>query len=172
MLQNIPRNWIKKTCGKCNKVKDESQFYANGPDRLSFECKDCSRARAKKTVAKQTPEQKAHARKLATERQRRYYEKDRERFNAIGAAWRSRNPEKVKGYSTKRRGGLKTRTPAWADLEAIKFFYECKPAGCHVDHIIPLNGKLVSGLHVVENLQWMPARANIQKGNNYTPLGG
>lgn len=35
----------------------------------------------------------------------------------------------------------------------------------HVDHIIPLNGKLVSGLHVWNNLRVIPARLNMEKGN-------
>ena len=41
----------------------------------------------------------------------------------------------------------------------------------HVDHIIPLNGKLVSGLHVWNNLQVIPATENYAKKNNYV-VGG
>ena len=67
----------------------------------------------------------------------------------------------------KRENHIKIRTPIWANKDAIKFFYECRPEGCHVDHIIPLRGKLINGLHIETNLQWMPATKNLSKGNKY-----
>jgi len=56
--------------------------------------------------------------------------------------------------------------PLWADLAKIKKFYDNCPIGYHVDHIYPLAGKTVCGLHTLENLQYLPAQENLQKGNS------
>ena len=57
--------------------------------------------------------------------------------------------------------------PKWADLKKIMEIYVNRPEGYHVDHIIPLRGKLVSGLHVESNLQYLPALENMKKHNKF-----
>jgi 5-methylcytosine-specific restriction endonuclease McrA len=63
---------------------------------------------------------------------------------------------------------IKERTPIWADLDKIYEFYFNCPIGYQVDHIIPLKGKLVSGLHVLNNLQYLTIEENLKKNNSYT----
>ena len=69
---------------------------------------------------------------------------------------------------------LARQTPSWADTEAIETIYRqaqrmTKETGVphDVDHVIPLQGKLVSGLHVVENLAVIPRFANRSKSNKF-----
>lgn len=70
-------------------------------------------------------------------------------------------------YSKKYKAQKLNRTPAWSDLTAIKKFYlEC-PDGYEVDHIIPLMGKNVCGLHVLDNLQYLKADLNRRKSNKF-----
>ena len=66
-----------------------------------------------------------------------------------------------------RRSAKLKRTPKWANLEDIKSFYKSCPKGYQVDHIIPLLGKNVSGLHVLNNLQYLTPEENLSKGNRY-----
>lgn len=75
------------------------------------------------------------------------------------------NLAKIRAYKAARSN----RLPAWADLSAIKAFYDNCPPGHVVDHIIPLRGKLVSGLHVHNNLQYLPIADNARKSNKFDP---
>lgn len=67
------------------------------------------------------------------------------------------------------RADLVQRVPKWANIASIVEIYNNCPKGYHVDHIIPLRGKLVSGLHVENNLQYLLAVDNIAKNNKFVP---
>ena len=108
----------------------------------------------------------------------RVLEADRARYNATKEGKRDRMREQYKKTYQRhkssfitavriRRGHMVHRTPAWSQKEAIRLFYNNCPQGYEVDHIIPLQGKLVSGLHVLENLQYLPMAENRSKGNHY-----
>lgn len=71
-------------------------------------------------------------------------------------------------YKTAIRRARKIRaTPSWSNLSDIREIYRLCPEGYHVDHIIPLKGYLVSGLHVPSNLQYLTVEENLNKGNKF-----
>lgn len=100
-----------------------------------------------------------------------------EKVRADLKAWKAANVEHVrtKGllYRNARRTALLHRTPAWADLAAIEEVYrdaaEFRAAGLvvDVDHIIPLQGDVVSGLHVPNNLRVCLSSVNRSKSNSF-----
>jgi len=96
-----------------------------------------------------------------------YRKKNRQKRREVSKKWRDRHPAEKLADTIKRRLYLSHRIPLWADLNAIRDFYKNCPAGYHVDHIIPLHGKKVSGLHVLNNLQYLPATENLQKSNSW-----
>jgi len=88
-------------------------------------------------------------------------------MKAYGPKWKKANKGLVNYHTNARRLRTKNQTPKWADQEAIKAFYEACPEGHHVDHVIPLKGKNVCGLHTVQNFQYLTAKANVEKGNSF-----
>lgn len=81
------------------------------------------------------------------------------------------NQAKRTAIQNKRRAALLKATPTWlskAHLSQIEKIYEESSLSAeptHVDHIIPLQGKNVCGLHVPWNLQILPATENLKKHN-------
>ena len=66
-----------------------------------------------------------------------------------------------------RRARQKNAAPTWTSMGHIKKIYKECPTGKQVDHIVPLTGKKVSGLHVPENLQYLTPKQNQKKGNKF-----
>jgi 5-methylcytosine-specific restriction endonuclease McrA len=85
------------------------------------------------------------------------------------------NPEQYAAKTAKRRASKLQRTPAWLTAEdhiLVADYYQMAkelelifPWKQHVDHILPLQGKLVSGLHTPLNLQILSEASNLQKSN-------
>lgn len=106
----------------------------------------------------------------------------RERKNAYGKKWRTENPHKNISKAEQYRAAQLMRVPSWSTEEDQWVFEEAallaklreKMLGgkWHVDHLYPLQGKLVSGLHVMDNLQVVPASFNLRKLNRYNPTVG
>lgn len=94
--------------------------------------------------------------------------RNREKHNSYNRLWSKRNKGKVTAYARAYQLLKLHRIPKWLsdkDRQLIMDFYENRPIGQHVDHIVPLKGKTVSGLHVPWNLQYLSAEENIKKSN-------
>lgn len=122
---------------------------------------------------------------------KKWNEANKDKRRQIEKDWRERNPDKVKEYNKKagkkwatnnkgkrlssvraRQLAKKHRTPPWVDNSELEKFYTesaklTKETGIkhEVDHIIPLQGEAVSGLHVPWNLQILTQFENRSKGN-------
>lgn len=112
--------------------------------------------------------------KTIATRRRAYKERNREIIKAKNAIYAKNNRPSLSASSAKRRAKKINATPPWADFNKIKdIYYECshisKKTGIlhHVDHVVPLNGKNVCGLHVQTNLQIIEGGKNKKKSNKY-----
>jgi hypothetical protein len=114
---------------------------------------DVIAARARSVRTTESPEKRAI--RLATAKQ-----------NA--RQWRAANPRHHLALTNAHKKAIKLRTPPWANMSAIVEVYKKCPAGCQVDHVIPLRGDTVSGLHVAGNLQYLLAAENRAKSNKFT----
>ena len=102
-----------------------------------------------------------------------------ENTKLVKRAYKRNNPSKNLAYLAKRRCAQLKRTPAWlteTDQWMIEQAYELSALrtklfgfAWHVDHVIPLQGKYVSGLHIPSNLQVIPATENLRKANKHLP---
>lgn len=98
-------------------------------------------------------------------RKKKYAEDNRDTVLKRSSDWGRNNRGRATAKGAKYRATKLKATPSWSESELIRRFYEDCPEGHHVDHIIPLQGKEVCGLHVLTNLQYLLARENISKGN-------
>lgn len=103
-------------------------------------------------------------------------EKSREFARKSADKQRLLYPEKTNAHARKAQTARMKRYPAWADDEKIQAVYAAAKVMTkmmdepfHVDHVLPLQGKKVSGLHVHQNLQILPARENHQKHAKFEP---
>lgn len=100
---------------------------------------------------------------------RHSYQRNKEACDERMKLWRQKNPRRNTAYARAYNLRKQQRTPAWSERRAILDFYFLCPPDHEVDHIIPLKGRLVSGLHVLANLQYLTTSENCAKSNYFDP---
>lgn len=142
--------------------------------------RDEMRAQAKKRYAKKPEVMRA--------RRRAYYAANRDACVAVVrkwreenqaswyAAWSSKNRAYLREKANRRRAAELQAVPSWVDANLVDEFYITADAlnmwtgeWHHVDHIVPLQGKTVCGLHSQHNLQILPAEENLRKRHLHWP---
>ena len=100
---------------------------------------------------------------------RKWSRENRDKANASQARYRKNNPHKINARAAERRRrhqmfGKIFKQEIYVVYEKAREISKCTGVPHHVDHIVPLNGQTVSGLHVPWNLQIIPAKVNQSKG--------
>ena len=141
----------------CRNGHIEPRFTGSGV------CMACARKKSKEWVAlnyEKYIERKTIANAKRADKNRHY-----------SSEWRKNNQSRKNATQAARMAMCKKQTPQWADKEQIAMWYEvAKVLGrggvkFHVDHVTPLRGKNVCGLHTHDNLQILPWYMNLKKSN-------
>ena len=160
-----------KKCACCNNILsidkfgfDKQRYSKNNPY-----CINC-------TISKSTKWNKNNKDKRAKILSK-YAQNNRHITRAAGKKWRKNNLDIDAAKTARRRAGKLQATPNWLTknhLIEIADMYWCAKESerilgykHHVDHIVPLQGENVCGLHVPWNLQVLTAEENIRKSNTF-----
>ena len=164
--------------------------YGHGNLRRTTDrhCVECQRNHSKSEKAKMVTSMwreanrerarehsKNHDRKRAKskavyDRERR--DADPDYFRQKAKEWAENNSAAVRERNARRRAKQRLACPVWLTPDhhfEINNVYSKCPTGYEVDHIVPLNGKSVCGLHVPWNLQYLTEKENAIKGNHWWP---
>ena len=157
-----------KTCTKCQTTKPFDGFYkrSRAPDGHEAWCKVCRLGHNRNWLAKNKDR---HG-----ELVRSWYERNKDQHLANSKEWYAANRHRKLATTMARELRCRQATPVWADKTAIMAFYaEAQRLSAEtgiqydVDHIVPLKGKTVSGLHVPANLRVIPSSDNKRKAAKF-----
>lgn len=156
-------------CSKCgNDTPLERMSFDSRKQVHRSYCKNCSSESNREWRRKNKDRQR--------ELERAYHLRTKAKRNARSISWDLENPHRASERRSQRRAAKLKRVPSWADRAKIAEIYAERKrieleTGLphHADHMVPLQGKYVSGFHVENNLEILTDEANLRKGVAYWP---
>lgn len=155
-----------------DRARRTREYRALNPEKVAKAKKEYRATNPLKVKAWKSASQKRN-RASANLRQRRYVEANKDAVYARTEAWAKANPGKVCASTRRYQADKLQRTPPWANHYEIQGMYELASVfrgvglDVEVDHAIPLRGRVVSGLHVPDNLQLINSTSNKFKSNHF-----
>lgn len=167
-----------KTCKTCGLLLSNSEFYKNShmKDGRLNDCKMCCKLKTSPAaLRKASAKYKKNNPDKIKDYQKNYSALNREKIADRMHHWRKTNIASRNAYKASKRALKRNATPSWLtadDRNQIKEIYikarqltEETGTSYVVDHIIPLVGNMVCGLHVPSNLQVVTRLENAVKYN-------
>jgi hypothetical protein len=172
-----------KKCSICKNSKDLFSFHKDKSTTSGYKtaCKECTNVKRKNRYNENPYDKQYKALPEVKEKEKQYAKNYRnvnsEKVKKSIAEWSRNNKDKRLATVLKYKYSKQKATASW-DSELTEFVTEEAANLCkireqvtgfkwHIDHVIPLQGKNVCGLHVWNNLQLLPAKINQSKGNRY-----
>jgi hypothetical protein len=173
------------SCHQCNLNKQKAKRDAN-PQKAKARVQ-AWRENSREKISEYNKRKYYSDAKFARERSASYKAKHREKVLASLKVWQDENRDarkhyvknnrhRYRAYAMTRNANKLKATPPWVNWSDIEAVYQMaskladetgKPF--HVDHIVPLQSKMVCGLHVAANLRVLSASENMSKGNHWWP---
>lgn len=162
---------------KENPEKDKAnrkRYYEKHKEKLSLKNKDKWVKNKEKYIQRQKV-YRENNKDIVSKSRRNWKDRNEDYHSIYSKEWREKYPERNNASSAKRRAAKLKATPRWLTkehLDMIEDIYlkarelqEQDGIKRHVDHIVPLQGKGVCGLHVPWNLQILTEEQNQKKNN-------
>jgi hypothetical protein len=168
-----------KCCTRCGHEKPLIDFHKNKASKDGHQntCKACYTEKAKARYLEKKDHILSVSREWAVKNREKRRESSRKRYAEnpqkhceYASAWKKKNRQRATLWQLQRHAAQRGATPPWFEKEAVANVYEkASEFGFQVDHIVPLKGKTVCGLHCWANLQLLDPLLNNIKGNREWP---